>query len=172
MKRLRWLPLFVLFSLLLVALLGAGGWLLKRQTPEIWEGWRSLSWPAATARVERSVAIRKYRAAIAKQSGQGTHVLELRYAFEVAGKAYVGGRRSLDWEGKVLSAASAEKLAQRSPAGSEVTAYYDPADPTRSLLEPGVPIDGALGAVLGLLLIAGGLALLLLVVRMRVRDTA
>jgi hypothetical protein len=169
MKLLRWLLVFLLVSSMLIALFGSGGWLLRSQEEEVREGWASRSWPAAPARIVRSAAVHKYAASASRRSGQGTHVIDLRYAFEVAGKVYVGRRQSLDWEGKVLTADAAQKHVQGFPMGSMLTVYYDPADPTRSILEPGVPVGGVLGSVLGALLVAGGAALLLFVIRLNMR---
>ena len=165
MKLIQRLFLALLCIGLLVATLGAGVWLLNSQAKQVYEGWQSRSWQPVSARVAHSVAVHKYSASQSRQGGKGTHVLELRYVFGVAGKAYTGARRSLDWEGKVLSSESALKQAQRLPAGSLVTAYYNPADPRRSMLEPGVPVDAVLGSAFAVLLIAAGAALLLLIGR-------
>ena len=90
------------------------------------------------------------------------------YEYRVQSRVFTGTRRSLDHEGKITSAEFAEKAARALPVGASVTAYYDPADPSRSLLTPGVPRGGVLGVVFGVLLIAAGLFPFVLAWRIRV----
>ena len=165
MTRSHWWFLMVAGVTLLLLPIAGGAWLLSNQLPTVIEGWRSRSWPSVTARIEHSVAIQKYQASRNRRNGQGTHVTELRYAFEVDRRPYTGGRRSLDAEGKINPKQSAERLVKQVPVGSAVTAYFDPTDPSRSLLEPGVPIGGVLASMLAVGLVGGALYVLRTMVR-------
>lgn len=151
----------------LVATFGGGGLLLVRHAPTIVEGWASRSWPGTAAVIQRSTAVHKYSPSGWSRSGIGTHVVSVGYAFEVDGRPYAGSRRSLDDEGKVLSEAHATKAAARLPVGAAVTAYYDPSDPAKSLLERGVPVGGVLGSLFGLILIGAGITPIVLGLRIR-----
>jgi hypothetical protein len=64
------------------------------------------------------------------------HRLAIRYEFQVDGKQY-GGDRYCYAEMSVNSSAW-KKLAAELPVGTRVTVYYDPDDPSESLLRPGL----------------------------------
>ncbi len=91
--------------------------------------------------------------------------MELRYAYDVGGKRYTGERQSLDAEGKIYLPEGAERLAGNFPVGAPVTAHYDAANPARSLLEPGVPVGGMLGMLLGATALGFGLYFLRMFMR-------
>ena len=151
------------------ALLGAiiigGAALIVTQVPRVAEGWQSRGWPTAPATVTTSDAVqRAWKPRLNTQTNYGTHVVVLRYAFDVDGRRYEGTRRSLDAEGKVITETSARRVIDALPVGARVSAHYDPANPARSLLEPGVPISPIIATVFGGLLIgAGGLAAIAIV---------
>ncbi len=165
MKRSQWWFLMFAGVTALLLPIAAGAWLMAKQISAVSEGWRSRSWSTAPAIVEHSAAVQKYQASRNSREGQGTHVTELRYAFAVGGRRYTGGRRSLDAEGKILMEANADRLVKRLPVGSAVTVYYDAANPSRSLLEPGVPVGPVLGMLIALGLMGGGLEVLRRMVR-------
>lgn len=149
MKRSVWWFLLLAGVTVLLLPIAGGAWLFSKQIPAVGEGWRSRTWPTASATIERAVAFQKYQASRSRRGGQGTHVVELRYVYDVGGQRFTGARQSLDWEGKILMSEAAERLAARFPVGSTVTAHYDAANPARSLLEPGVPVGGMLGMLIG-----------------------
>lgn len=155
----------VIQTVIAVAILGAcagvvyvgGGLLVYTQVPPIVEGWRSRGWPSTQGTVESAQAVHRYGSTPNRQfSGNQTHVVELRYAFDVDGRRYVGTRRSLDHEGKVSSPVSAQMQVADYPVGRVLTVWYDPQDPTRSLTEPGLPWGAVMMAGLGLCLLAFG----------------
>lgn len=165
MKRSVWWFLMLAGVATLMLPIAGGAWLVSKQIPAVVEGWRSRTWPSAPATVERAVAFQKYQRSSASRSGQGTHVVELRYAYDVGGTRYTGERQSLDAEGKIYLPEGAEKLAGNFPVGSPVTAHYDAANPARSLLEPGVPVGGMLGMLLGATALGFGLYFLRMFMR-------
>lgn len=148
-----------MFGLVLFALLGGGAFLLARNVPMIVEGWRSESWPMAPGVIKESAAVSKPIIIDRRRGTVGSHVVVLRYEFSVAGRPFFGTRQGLDDVGIIKYESVARQEAAALPPGSAVPVFYDPRDPTRSLLSPGVPISGVISSVFGLLLVASGAAL-------------
>ena len=73
----------------------------------------------------------------------------VRYAFEARGRAYESERVAVGApEGPdAPDAADARRLVDRYPSGAEVDVWFDPRDPRRSVLEPGVPTSQIVVAV-------------------------
>jgi hypothetical protein len=149
----------VMLGSILAATLGGGGYLLARNIPMTFEGWHSRSWPVVVGEVKASAAVSKPIIADARRGAVGTHVVMLRYEFSLMGQPYAGTRQSLDDVGTIKSAELAQREVAALPAGRPVQVFYDPNDPSKSLLKPGVPISGLLGSLFGTLLVAAGLAL-------------
>ena len=149
-----------ILGLILAATLGGGGYLLARNIPMAFEGWTSRSWPAVVGEVKESAAVPKPIISSTRRGAVGTHVVMLRYEFSLMGRAYSGTRQSLDDVGIIKSAKFAQSEADALPAGHSLQVFYDPSDPDKSLLTPGVPVTGVLGSRFGLLLIAAGLTLI------------
>ncbi len=159
MRVLQVAVIVVIFGLVLAATLGGGGYLLVRNIPATFEGWQSRSWPAVTGVVKASAAVAKPIIIDARRGAVGTHVVILRYEFSVAGQTYSGTRQGLDDVGIIKEAGVAQREADALPPGRSVQIFYDPNDPSKSLLEPGVPVSGVLLSLFGLVLVATGLAL-------------
>jgi hypothetical protein len=83
----------------------------------------------------------------------------IRYRFSVGSHDYEGRETAVGSTNASSDAAAVRREAERFPAGSEVTVFYDPADPRRAVLEPGAPRLAPL-FLFGLALLAGGLYLL------------
>ena len=149
-----------ILGLILAATLGGGGYLLARNVPMTFEGWKSRSWPVVVGEVKESAAVPKPIVSSARRGVVGTHVVMLRYEFSVMGRTYSGTRQSLDDVGIIRIAEFAQREADALPAGRSLQVFYDPSDPDKSLLTPGVPAAGVLGSFFGLLLIAAGLTLI------------
>jgi hypothetical protein len=157
-----WRVLVLTGTVALMAIAGAGVRLVSGQLPMIAEGWQSRSWPSAPAVIEQSTAVAMRATPRASSSGGlGTHAVTVRYRFTVDGRTYEGRRRSLDLVGKRLIERNAMAFAARLPVGRTVPAYYDPRDPTRSLLDPGVPVSSMIGLAIGAVLASASLFVLL-----------
>jgi ABC-type antimicrobial peptide transport system permease subunit len=159
MRLLQLLIVIAILGLIFGAFLGGGSYLLVRNVPMIVEGRQSRSWPTTTGTVKESAAVSKPIVSSYRRGTVGTHVVELRYEFAVAGKTFVGTRQSLDDVGIIKSEELAASEAGGMPPGSTVRVSYDADDPTRSMLTPGVPTSSVIGSAIGLLLIAGGVGL-------------
>lgn len=157
----------VFLGFILATLLGGGGFLLARNVPMIFEGWHSRSWPAVVGVVKASAAVAKPIITDARRGAVGTHVVMLHYEFTVMGRTYSGTRQSLDDVGIIKSAEVAQREADALPVGRPVQIFYDPNDPGRSLLKPGIPVSGVLGSLFGMLLVAAGLALVAIGLHLR-----
>ena len=104
----------------------------------------SLDWPAAPGKVLGSrVATRTENR---KHHGRKrrlvvVHRADVQYRYEVDGGGFVGTRVSFH---DIASSdpGPAHETVARYPADSVLTVYYDPEDPTRSVLEPG-PAGGS-----------------------------
>ncbi len=149
----------LVLGLILATTLGGGGFLLVRNVPMIVEGWQSRSWPAVVGEVKKSEAVAKPIIIDSRRGAVGTHVVRLHYAFTVWGRTYSGTRQSLDDVGIIKSEEVAQREAESLPVGRPVPIFYDPRDPSRSLLKPGVPVSGVLGSLFGAMLVATGMAL-------------
>ena len=142
----------------LAAIIIGGGLIVATQLPRVVEGWQSRGWPSAQATIVHSTAVRKaWKPRTSTRSTYGTHAVQVRYAFEVAGRRHEGWRRSLDSEGKLLTERGANAVVDELPVARRVLVYYNPSDPRQSLLEPGVPFGIVIAVLLGTLLLGAGL---------------
>jgi hypothetical protein len=65
----------------------------------------------------------------------------LHYGLSLMGRMHSGTRPSLDDVGIIKSAEVAQGEADALPAGRSVQIFYDPKDPSKSLLKPGVQVS-------------------------------
>ena len=119
----------------LVGLMGLGLlalWLMLHLASNFYFSVTSAHWPRATARVVSS-------GVYASGAGAGaTFSPQVKYEFENAGKSYQADNiRYL--LGTFYNAESATEVQSAYPVGRVVSVAYDPQDPSRSVLEPGVP---------------------------------
>lgn len=96
------------------------------------EGQRSAGWPAAEGVITAS-ATRRGR--WSERNNDWTVYVTVRYEFEVGGRLYASDRVSF---GALRGDDDMYAEARRYGVGERVKVYYDPADPGRSVLEPGV----------------------------------
>lgn len=152
MRSLQGLLAVVILGLIFGAAFAGGAYLLVRNVPMIVEGWQSRAWSMAVGTVKESAAVSRSIVSSGRRGTVGTHVVRLRYEFSVDGRIFTGTRQSLDDVGVIKSEALSRRESDALPAGNSVRVFYDPGNPARSLLVPGVPTGGVIGAVLGLLL--------------------
>jgi hypothetical protein len=114
---------------------------------------QSQRWPSVQGEVTASGLVR--------QGDQARPYV--RYRYRIAEKTYTGGalihygepNPITRWLG--ASAENAPPIQARYPQGSPVTVYYDPSNPDRSVLEPGVRVSAYLPVAAGGLLFILGL---------------
>jgi uncharacterized protein DUF3592 len=118
-----------------VGLMGLGLlslWLVLHLSSNFYFSIVSQHWPRATARVLSS-------GVYASGAGAGaTFTPQVKYEFETAGKSYESTNIRYLLRTS-YNAASAAEVQSSYPVGREVSVAYDPQDPSRSVLEPGVP---------------------------------
>lgn len=115
-------------ALSLAALLG-GLWLMFKP---LRIGFASRDWPDAAGTVIESGAV----SSGTNDSGERIFCVRVVYRYRVAGREYQGDRVS------TLPAAFGEErirqMVESYPLGSEVSVFYDPAEPATAVLEPGI----------------------------------
>ncbi len=132
-----------------------------------WRGWKQASaarnWPQTPGRVVesgiRETAVRARRQTSAASTRQATrYAPHIVYAYTVHGASYQGERLRFGPVTLSSEAGDAGRAASRYPLGSEVTVYYDPANPAESALDLrpgwGIWIEGLLALFLLLVNIA------------------
>lgn len=112
---------------LFMALPGAW-WVIQAQA--------STSWPTADGKVLRS-EVRTQRT-----GNTSSHEPLVIYQYQVEGKSYRRDRPTISRQPSKTTA-PAEEVVARYPVGTQVTVYYDAADPATSVLEPGVTLRTA-----------------------------
>ncbi len=97
-----------------------------------------------------------------EEGGPGFRPL-VRYAFEARGRTYESERISIGEASGLESsdAQDARRIVDRYPSGAEVDVWFDPRDPGRSVLVPGIPRAEIVVAVaIGIALVGIGMFLL------------
>ncbi len=90
-------------------------------------GQESLSWPSTEGEVTLSV----------RRRGK-SRLKPLEYRYTVSGTTYLGTRAAY------MRTPYVKPIHETYRTGQRVTVYYDPADPERAVLEPGVPLLAAI----------------------------
>lgn len=122
-----WLVLALSFAAAAVAVLAFNG-------SDVWQGYRSAGWPHVAGEV-LEVDLTHF---VGPETGH-THSAWVRYRYTVDGRAYASTRvefpplKERGPEADVLA-----RVRAAYPAGSKRDVFYDPGDPSRSCLIPGV----------------------------------
>ena len=121
-------------SFILYIFLGIGVLCLYLGAMKAKEGWEARRWPTAKGRIIVS-KVDEFR------TGRGIRVarlcLDIDYLYMVKGVIYEGHRVNVGWA-CFGSESSVKRALKRYPVGKEVEVHYDPRDPSRALLEPGL----------------------------------
>jgi hypothetical protein len=122
---------------------------------------RSVSaWPATTGTLLQAEAVGVF------SGGSAKYRIDVAYTYEVNGRSYRGDRLT-PGDGSFRDLRSAQSALRGLDSGRPVTVYYDPADPTRSVLRPPSPARQVLLLALPLLMAAAGGVLLYLLRKSR-----
>jgi hypothetical protein len=125
-----------------------------RQTAALWRATASRRWPTTRGRVLQS-GVSLHFSTLAKVPS--TYVPQLVYEYRVDGHTYRGTRYNLLGAG-LVNIEKAWSRHRRLQDSSEVTVWYDPADPTCAVLAPGATcldyiVAGFTGLVCALVLL-------------------
>lgn len=119
-------------------LVGWAGYVVAR-------GWRSRRWPAAAGHVVTFASSERRG-----KGGRPVYRFEVRYRYTVGGATYEGGRIGFGVQQVTPPG--------RAAAGMPVTVYYNPREPGEAVLKRDAPAFETVCGLLGLALIAAGLA--------------
>ncbi len=131
---------------------------------DAWHGWRSSGWPQVMGTViESSVASRETRTDIRRVGKENrpvdermtTHLgtvfyPEIKYRYEVAGRACEGVRIMISDGVDLEDPAIAKALAEKYAVGTSVPVFYNPRDVTLAVLQPGISEGATAQVVIGL----------------------
>jgi hypothetical protein len=122
----------------------------------ILQGRRSLGWPTAPGTILYT-GLETHESTDEDGDTSITYGASINYRYTVSGQDYEGARRSFS-DVRTSSRRRAEQILARYPQGAAVDIYYDPGDPTSSVLEAGVGMSAYVFAALGAVMILIGLA--------------
>jgi len=129
---------------------------------------RSLSWPSTEGAISHSAVLLSTQQT-SNSTNAAMYKADLAYRYKVKGRDYSSSRITLmDYSSS--AAGRAQDIVARYPDGAAVTVYYDPADPSDSVLEPGGTSGIALLRLIGWAFAAGGLFFLYMSVTGRVHT--
>jgi hypothetical protein len=108
----------------------------------------SASWPTAQGRITRMEVTHS-----TDSEGGDSYRPEVAYEYLVNDRSYESYTIKFG-ENSYGNRREAEEIAARYPVGQSVPVYYDPADPERSVLEPGVSLGSYIVLGIGVLFVA------------------
>lgn len=130
--------------------------LLSRSVAAFWSSCEARHWPVAKVLVTESQAgWVKHR--IENHKGPWSYELRVRYVYAVHGQEYSGVRiRFSPWGLNENFNPSISSILQRYPVGTRTQVYFDPRNPSISVLEPSPILDDWIFALAGLALLVLG----------------
>jgi hypothetical protein len=142
--------LFLLFGgIFAFAFGGVGVLLITRYRKSREEVAQSSNWPGVTGKIEVSSAGIYSKGREIDHSDSPTYAPQIEYTYVVNGLAYRGSRIGFgDVTGTTHRAAV--HAADRFPTGSACTVYYDPADPSKAVLEK--KVNNSIGSIVMMLI--------------------
>jgi hypothetical protein len=153
-----------LFSIVFI-LIGAGILIYARSVAA--KARRSLSWPSAEGVISHSAVLLRTQQT-SSPTNAAMYKADVAYRYEVKGRDYSSSQITLmDYSS---TAGRAEDIAARYPDGAGVSVYYNPADPSDSVLEPGSTGGIPVLSLIGWAFAAGGLFFLYMSVTGRVHT--
>jgi hypothetical protein len=97
--------------------------------------YRAKSFPSTTGKVLRSSVHTKW---LGNKNPTPFYSAEIGYRYDVNGKAYLSDRFRFEHDQSDSDPSAANTLIASYPVGSQVTVFYDPYNPGRALLKPGL----------------------------------
>jgi hypothetical protein len=119
---------------------------------------KTQQWPSTEGKVV--FARVRYIHAATSTVTVGSHQMEIRYQYTVAGAEFTS--LSIAPYGWSLALSEMQRIAQRYPQNSPVRVYYNPAQISESVLDPGAPHWLNVLHIPGCLLVLAGLVLFLM----------
>ena len=129
------------------AFAGIGIYILVLGRRSMQVGTASLTWPRTRGRILTSEV---------KRGAKGGARADITYGYSVAGQSHTGSRVNSSLGGSNLNESS--RIVKANPVNSDVTVFYNPANPTEAVLEPGAK-GGSTTPFLAALMFVGSLAM-------------
>lgn len=117
------------------------------------------TWQTIRGKIIRSEARSKKVNDMTRWGPKTVNYPAVTYEFSVKGRHYTGERISL---AEIIPESDIESILERYPVGAEVTAYYNPQNPSQTVLERDLPVDFAKGLTGVFLFFSGGAILVVL----------
>ncbi len=130
---------------------------------------RTTHWPTVSGRVIASrIEVKEQKTLSPSSKGasyykQKRYYPKIEYPYSVQGKEFTGTKVKALFSGRIsyLTEWQAQNVINKYPEGKNVLVFYDPNDPARACLEPGVPWKLVLPmSLFGLLSMGVGIALI------------
>jgi len=132
--------------------------LLFRAGTALHDAFKARTWPSLDAIVTESDARWVEHRQPVRRS-MWSYQLHLRYVYLVDGRKYIGTRASFSaWGPTENFNPFNSAIAGKYPVGTQVQAYYDPTDPSRSVLQKNPRPSAWIALVLGLLIAKLGIS--------------
>lgn len=143
---------------LVLVFVGLGIFLLVRSRRDKEKAAQSLNWPSVSGKV---IDARMLESTSTDSDGDSstTYRAHVQYEYEVAGTRYTNDKINV---GMVVSTSATKKVQEtlaRYPAGATVKVYYDPNNPSDSVLEQ--KASSNLTLILGIIFLGVGLCMVL-----------
>ena len=128
--------------LILIGLIfvGIGGAAAVSALVDLRSGKRTAAWPRVKGKVLTSSVVESH-----SKSGTSYNA-EVKYEYEVDGIRHTSDRIKFGWES--VDEQSAKGTTERYPAGSLVTVYHDPQEPSLSVLEREIEVGSVIFVIL------------------------
>jgi len=124
----------------------------------LWKGIRSKNWPKVKGTIRRSEVDVFHT--LDEEGASQDFSADIYYEYAVEGQSYGGTTVKLNY-GEIKGRGDSSRAIDKYPQGSTVDVYYDPEDPNRAALEPGIPLSTIVFLLLGPLFILIGGAIFL-----------
>lgn len=115
------------------------------------EALRSTHWPYTEGQIVSSEMAFRYRIQGRSAGGRRGHGAKLLYEYKVNGNTYTSDR--IHFVRIYSNMSSARRRLSEYPVGKQVLVYYNPHDPSKAALEPGLSLSAGSPLLLGLLMI-------------------
>jgi hypothetical protein len=135
---------------LLLLALAVGIALFALCLPRYFREMGSANWPATQGMILETNLVHAYGV-----KGMPGFVPGVQYAYKVDGRTYVGTRIDFHTQDHVYAQDTAQSWLYKYPPGRAVTVYYNPKDPSITILEPGMKSEQRLLFYVGVVYIIG-----------------
>ena len=135
----------------------------------IMNGRTSSSWQRVKGTVIASGVISERKRETTTQRAYTSSDAALIYQYQVNGRAYSSGKIRIG-DFAIRSGSRAREIVSKYPEGKKVVVYYNPKNPTKAVLEPGMTRGSLRFVGVGLLCVFGGLGAVRSAFRQKGKD--